>query len=192
MLATKVLGPATSATASDPAGLTPVMARRLFDALGALHNCREYDFELITRAWAGLRLIRTAGAYTGVEHTLFRLALADLGESDAWVVENAACYASDYAVGPLGWREADRELTRRALWFAAILRLAEVLSDSPDAPAGLFCVWTQDTLYLEFDGDGMTEPRLQEARNRVAALEALVQRRVVLASAVARREACAS
>lgn len=161
----------------------------LFAALAGLHNLTANDAELLHRAAAGARLIRSMGTYSQLERDLFRIALAELDESDAYVVEAAACCTVDIAISRSRrtWR-AGAALQRRALWLAAVLRLAEALCGrGGHAPDGAYATWTNAELYLEFDGSALTEAGLSRARSRVAALEALTERSVILAHSATRR-----
>jgi hypothetical protein len=174
--------PPSSPAVTDTASL-------IFSALAGLHNLTANDAELLHRAAAGARFIQTLGTYSRLERDLFRIALAELSESDAYVVEAAACCAVDIAISrnPQAWR-ADADLQRRALWLAAVLRLAEALCVRGSlAPDGAYATWTGTELYLEFDGSALTEARLGCARSRAAALEALTERRVILAHSATRR-----
>jgi hypothetical protein len=141
---------------------------------------------------AGLRLIKSAGTYSPAEHILFDVALAELPRDDAWDVEDAACLAADC---PAPTRvHADgrkrRRVTPRALWFVGIMRLADALcAESASEPSDVYATWTDEYLYLECDGARLRQSDLSNARDRAAALEAVTQRRLVLASAGSRRGA---
>jgi len=167
-------------------------ARLIFDNLQGMHGLGAHDSDLLSRAAAGLRFIRCAETYSIVEQRLFRLALVGLDETDSFLVEAAACYAADLiGVGDsrIWWQIAPRD-ERRALWFAATLRLADALCQGgTDAPEDVYAAWTDAILYLEFDGDCVGAAHLARARQRVAALEALTGRRVELASSAVRRGA---
>lgn len=164
---------------------------KLFDALADLHGFSESDCALVSRAVSGLRFMRSGDQISAAERSLFHHTLVDLEPNDAWIVEAAACYAAD--------RPADCEIEAvrcatpndhtRALWLGALLRLSDALRcPSPsDAPTGVFAVWTDDVISLEFEGGALVEHQLQSARLRVAALELLVGRRVFLAHSSGRR-----
>lgn len=177
---------------SPPSHDMDVTAGRIFTALEPLHLMAARDGDLLYRASAGLRFIRSTGTYTETEHELFRIALAELGHVDAFVVEAAACYAADAVpfANRAGHRPERRADQLRALWLAAIIRIAESLCHgSGTAPEDVFAAWTDDAVYLEFDGDGVTERRVNDARGKVAALEALAGRTVFVASSATRRGA---
>jgi len=167
------------------------IARRIFDELSAMHGLGENDAELLSRAVAGLRFVKSARGDSSAEHILFRAALADLGNADAWTVEAAACFAADQLAPPdlAANTEVVRRSEFRAFWLAAVLRLADALCGSRDAgaPHDAYAAWTEDTLYLEFDSDDLDAAAVERARGRVAALELLACRRVVLARSCARR-----
>lgn len=164
---------------------------KLFDALSDLHGFSESDCRLMSRAVCGLRLMRSGDRISAGELLVFHLTLADLEPHDAWVVETAACYATE--------RAADREIEgegratlndhTRALWFGALLRLSGGLGClSPgDAPTAVFAVWTDDLIFIEFDGGALMDYQIRSARSRVTALELLVGRRALLARSSARR-----
>lgn len=190
---------ATKTRHTDPATklFTPPSARdetasRIFSALQRLHGLAPDEVDLLARADAGLRFIRSTGVYTELEHNLFRIALAEIGAADAFVVESAACLAADLV--PLGdsygGHFAGPEEWRRALWFAAILRISDAYCGRDlDAPEGVFATWTDRVVYLEFDGVQVSERRLAHTSSRVAALEALTGRSVRIAGSAARRGA---
>jgi hypothetical protein len=187
---TRRIDPATPLAA--PSFEMDVTAGRVFTALERLHGIPARDDDLLYRASAGLRFIRSTGTYTELEHGLFRIALAELDPVEASVVEAAACYAADLV--PFGERPdmypADSDVLHRALWFAAVIRIAEALCPRVGAePEAVFAVWTDSAIYLEFDGNCVSERRLAEATNRVAALEVLTGRKVLVAGSNLRRGA---
>lgn len=167
-------------------------AELLFSALAPLHRLSPCDAALLHRAAAGLRLIRSGGEYSPAERALFDVALAELSRDDAWDVEDAACLAADSAP-PVRVHQDGRKRRRvanRAIWFAAILRLADALcTGSASEPSDVYATWTDEHLYLECDGAGLRQSDLSNARDRAAALEAVTERRLVLASATSRRGA---
>ena len=175
-----------------PSSGVEVTAARIFTSLGPLHALHIDDLELLGRAAAGLRFIRSSGGYSGLEHELFAAALAELDAADAFVVEAAACHAGGFAVLGEPSRPASQVQVarRRALWLAAILRLADgfCILGGPEAQ-GVYAVWTEDVLYVEFDEGGVPDSQCQRARTRVAALEAVSGRTVCVASSSARRGA---
>lgn len=187
--------PATTAQHADaltelaprPAA-TDQIAARIFASLGPLHRLREDDAELLSRAAAGVRLIRSMGDYA-VTHELFGIALAEIDSIDAFVVEAAACYAVDCA--PLGEPgSVDKTDRRRALWLGAMLRLAEGVCGPEGAAADyVWAAWTDEIVYLEFRGAGLSARQLERALGRVAALEALTGRQVMVAGTLACRGA---
>ena len=164
---------------------------RLFDALAELHGFSESDGRLLSRAVSGIRFMRSGDQISAVERSLFHRTLVDLEPNDTWVVEAAAYYAADQLADCdiEGVRCATANDHARALWFGALLRLSDALRClSPcDAPTAVSAAWTDDVIFLEFDGGALRESQLQSARSKVAALELLVGRRVFLASPPARR-----
>jgi hypothetical protein len=177
--------------AAAPSQSTAMTALHLFDALGALHTLRVDDAELLRRAASGLRFIRSTSVFTEADDALFQVALADLSDRDAFVVETAARYAADLVPNFSGTRaDPGRGRDRAALWLAAILRLADgVCPNGSNVARNVYATWTDEVLYLEFDGTGISGDRLARAMGRVTALEALTGRRVVLANADTRRGA---
>jgi hypothetical protein len=175
-----------------PSSGVEVTAARIFTSLRPLHALHIDDLDLLGRAAAGLRFIRSSGGYSGLEHELFGAALSELDVMDAFVVESAACHAADFAVlgEPEGLAAELGVARRRALWLAAILRVADGFCalGGPEAQ-GVYAVWTGDVLYLEFDEAGAPDGQCQRARTRVAALEAVSGRTVCVASSSARRGA---
>lgn len=175
--------------APHPSPLAETVAT-LFDRLGPLHCMRVSDRELLVRSATGLRFIRAMGAYSTFEHDLFGVALAELHQADACVVEATSCFAADRGLpDPNGlWSALGVEDHRRVLWFAAMLRLADGLVGERRGPVGeIYAAWTDATLYVEIDGVGALDDALDRARSRVAALEAVTGRRLVLTSATRRR-----
>lgn len=182
---------ARCATTTVTASTADLTAARLFSALEPLHRLPLKDVDLLQRAAAGLRFIRSTGSYTQLEHELFRIALAELDAADACVVEWAACWAADLVpLDDSGSRSRMRHAHFRALWFAAVLRISDaVCAGDRDAPEGVFATWTDTVVYLEFDGERVSEGRLARAKARTAALEALTGSKVLVASSTARRGA---
>lgn len=165
-------------------------ASALFDRLGPLHCLRLGDRELLVRSAVGLRFIRAMGSYSALEHELFGIALSELADTDAFVVEAAACLAADHPpVGSHGpWSVLGTRDRRRVLWIAAMLRLADALVGERLAPVGdAHVAWTDSILYVEIDGVGACDDALQRGRGRLAALEAVTGRRIVLTSIPQRR-----
>jgi hypothetical protein len=180
--------PATTELAPSAAGVT---AARLFKTLEPLHGLPSEDMDLLQRAAAGLRFIRSTGSYTELEHQLFRIALAELGTADAAAVESAACWAADLVpYEEPGGRSAAGHSRERALWFAAVLRISDAFcTRAHEAPEAVFATWTDTVLYLEFDGRHVSQACLADAKTRAAALEALTGRDVLVGSSAARRGA---
>ena len=168
-----------------------VVSCQLFDALADLHGFSESDCGLLSRAVSGIRFMRSGDHISAVEHSLFHRTLVDLETNDTWVVEAAAHYAADQPADCEidGVRRATPNDHTRALWFGALLRLSDALHClSPrDTPTAVNAAWTDDMLFLEFEGGALREHQLQSARSKVAALELLAGRRVFLASPPARR-----
>jgi hypothetical protein len=192
--------PATTSRFADPSP-TPVTstssatartATMLFLALRGLHGLPETDIDLLQRAAAGLRFLRSSRTHSPAEHSLFRIALAELHETDAFVVEAATWYASDciIAIDHVAWKRSGLLAQRQVLWFSAILRLADALSGRrATGPDEAYAAWTCDCLYIEFDGESLTDAQIACGQARLAALETVTGRRVILARAAARRGA---
>ena len=160
-------------------------AHWVLGALREVHGLPESHSELLCRAAAGLRFIRSTASYSRLDHEVFRIALSGLDEPDAFVVEAAACCAADAFefIDAEGWRRADSRGERRVLWFAAVLGLAEAVCDRSSGPPASVCVTCGDkVLRLEFSADAPLDARLARASSRVVALEALTGRRVLLCS----------
>jgi hypothetical protein len=190
--ATDVRQTGPAARLAFPASDSDLAAARIFTALEPLHGMSKDQVDLLRRAAAGLRFIRSMDTYTEVEHELFRIALAELRPADAFVVEAAACCAADLVpYGDRGYQPPTRRADQlRALWFAAILRISSAVCAHGDAaPTDVFATWTADIVYLEFDGNEVSQRQLESARTRVAALEALTGRTARVASSAARRGA---
>ena len=192
MSTTKNLTPLVPHDPTRPSEAIHATALYVFHALGGLHHLTDHDADLLCRAAAGLRFIRSTSTFTASDDTLFRIALADLSTRDAHVVETAARYAADLA--PATGRRCiggpHRDGDRKALWLAGILRLADALCPAGSTGAkGVYATWTDSVLFLEFDGRNVTPSLLRGAAQRVSALEALSGRRLVLANSNARRGA---
>jgi hypothetical protein len=166
-------------------------AALLFDRLGRLHHLAPHDCELLRRAAVGVTFIRTSGAYSTLEHELFGLALSDLGKADARMVEAVSCIAADRVALQVGSaRDVSASQHRRELWLAAVLRLADAIVCGQRHRAGdVYAAWTDDVLYVEVDGPLGNDAGLDAGMSRVAALEAICGRRVLLSSSARRREA---
>ena len=192
MSTTKTRTPLVPHDSIRPSEATRATALHVFHALEALHQLTCHDAELLYRAAAGLRFIRSTSTFTASDDALFQIALADLSNRDAHTVETAARYAADLAPGA-GRRDVDRphrDGERKALWLAGILRLADALCPTGSIGAqGVYATWTDTVLFLEFDGRDITPALLDRATQRVSALEALSGRRLVLANSNARRGA---
>jgi len=175
-----------------PATGTRETAAQIFMALSPLHALGADELELLGRAHAGLRFLDSTGVYSTVEHELFGIALAELPPAEAFVVESAACLAADCVAlaEPTGSLAARQSQQHKATWIAAVLRLTEGLCTRGCArPSGTFATWTDDVLYLEFDGTSVSPEGLASARARLGALEALTGRRVHVAASAIRRGA---
>ena len=173
------------------ASLADVVAR-LFTSLAVLHRLPESDAALIERAAAGLRFIRATRPDSEAEQVLLRIALSDLDEESAFVVEASSSYAADRVLPDDcgAWDRLDRDGRVRILWFAAILRFSECI----DAVCGgrtttIYAAWTETLLHLEVDGCELAARDIDRVLRRVAALEAVSGRRVVLTSSICRRGA---
>jgi len=167
------------------------MAALLFDRLGQLHGLSLHDRELLHRAAVGVTFIRTTGSYSTLEHELFGLALSDLPEVDARMIEAVSCLAADRVALQSGSaRGASASERRRELWLAAILRFGDALVAERRAPVGdVYVAWTDAVLYVELDGSVGDDDASGAHVSRAAALEAVSGRRVLLTSSARRREA---
>jgi hypothetical protein len=164
-------------------------AASLFDCLGPLHGMRLGDHELLCRAAIGVGFIRAMGDYSTIEHELFGLALRELGPLEAFVVEAVSCLTVDrVALDSDGWWSGMQADDRsRILWLAALLRLADALVGEQATPiGGVYAAWTDDTLHIEVDGAAAGSD--ERVRNRMAALEAMSGRRLLLTESARRRE----
>jgi hypothetical protein len=180
----------TPATSTSSA--TARTATMLFLALRGLHGLPETDVDLLQRTTAGLRFLRSSRTKSSVDDRLFRIALAELAETDAFVVEAAAWYASDRiaAIDHETWKRSGLSAQGRVLWFSAVLRLADALGGCGAArPDDIYAAWTRECLYIEFDGESLTDVQIASGQARLAALEAVTGRRVILARTTARRGA---
>lgn len=192
--------PATTSRFADPSP-TPATstssaaartATMLFLALRGLHGLPETDVDLLQRAAAGLRFLRSSRTKSSIDNRLFRIALAELGETEAFVVEAATWYASDCitAIDHAAWKRNSLLAQREVLWFSAILRLADALSGRrATGPDDAYAAWTCDCLYIEFDGESLTDAQIACGQARLAALETVAGRRAILARTAARRGA---
>lgn len=167
-------------------------ADKIFSALERLHGLSDHERELLQRAAAGLQFIRSTDSRSQLERQLFRAALADLDAADRYVVETAAYYAADIdrCPGPGIRSHTGRRDERRALWLAAILRLAAALcpADSRE-PERVYATWTDEILYIEFDGNEPSGAQLAQAKARLAALEMVSGLRALIATSESRRGA---
>jgi hypothetical protein len=182
----------SSASTSSAASAVVRTATMLFHALQRLHGLPQTDVDLLQRAAAGLCFLRSSQTHSPAEHSLFRIALAELAETDAFVVEAAAWYASDRitAIDHETWKRSGLSAQGRVLWFSAVLRLADALGGYGAArPDDIYAAWTGECLYLESDGESLTDAQIACGQARLAALEAVTGRRVILARTAARRGA---
>lgn len=159
-------------------------ACRLFESLEPLHGLPAGELETMERAAAGMRFIQSMGDYSQLAHDLFRIALDAADAAGAFVVEAAACYAADYIPLSDDGRLITRADHNRALWLGSILRIADGLCGSSGAaPDDVWAAWTDRIVYLEFRGGGLSEHDVASAKMRVAALEALTGRAVLMVGA---------
>lgn len=192
MPATNTPRPVRLANPASPSSPRAAVADMLFVALKALHGLVERDAELLGRAEAGLRLIQSTARFSAIEQHLFLAALADIDDADAYVVEASARFSADLLVSANA--STDRHHgpaeTRRALWLAAILRLADALcAQGSPALDNVYAAWTDAILYLEFDAEMPGGSHVERASAKVAALSAVSGRQVVLAASAVRRGA---
>jgi hypothetical protein len=182
----------SSALTSSAASAVVRTATMLFLALDGLHGLPETDIDLLQRAAAGLRFLRSSRTHSPAEHSLLRVALSELRETDAFVVEAAAWYASDRitAVDQGLWKRIGPLAQRRVLWFSAILRLTDAVGGRKvTCPDDVYAAWTCECLYIEFDGEPLSDAQITRGQTRLAALEAMAGRRVILARTATRRGA---
>ena len=191
MPATRTRPTLVSPCTAAPSRATCATALHMFGALGALHALDDDDAELLHRAASGLRFIRSTSVFTDADDALFQVALVDLSDRDAFIVETAARYAADLVPNfSRSGSSARPDLSddRSALWLAGILRLAEAVCPAgSDGARGVYATWTDSMLFLEFDGTGISRTLLARAAGRVTVLEAITGRRVVLANSDTRR-----
>lgn len=167
-------------------------ARPLFTALAPLHRLSGRESVLLERAAAGTRFIAATRPFGVSERELMRLALTDLDQEAACVVEAAATYAADvtFEDGHLVWERIGTEGRRSVMWIVAILRVAEGLDRVCCASSGsIHAAWSLDLLHLEIDGVALSRYDIEQVMSRVAALEAITEKRVVFTSAAQRRGA---
>ena len=177
--------------AAHSASLADVVAR-LFTSLAVLHQLPESDAALIERAASGLRFIRATRPDAETEQALLRIALSDLDEESSFVIEASSSYAADRVLrdDSGAWDRLDRNGRVRILWFAAILRLSECIDAVCGGRTGtIYAAWTDTLLHLEVDGCELAARDIDRVLRRVAALEAVSGRRVVLTSSICRRGA---
>ena len=170
------------------ASLADVVAR-LFTALAPLHRLPASDAALLERAASGLRFIRATRPNAETERVLLRVALSDLDEQSTFVVEASASYAADRALQDDcgAWDRLGRDGRVRILWFAAILRMSESIDAVCGGRTGtIYAAWTETLLHLEVDGCALAQRDIDRVLRRVAALEAISGRRVVLTSSICR------
>jgi hypothetical protein len=182
----------TLSNLASPPSQRAIAADLLFSALKGVHGLANSDAELLARAEAGLRLIQSTARFSAIEHHLFSAALADVDDGDRYVVEAAASYAADLAgaASAVAGRRIGIAEKRRALWLGALLRVSDaVCAQGAVAPDDIYAAWTDDVLYIEFDGKTPSESQVERVRARVAALCAISGRQVVLANSTARRGA---
>ena len=191
MLSPQLLAPLGMLDSSVRSAPLADAAALLFDRLGPLHGLALHDRELLRRAAVGVTFIRTTGSYSTLEHELFGLALGDLRDHDARVVEAVSCLAADCVALHVGAeRAASASEYRRELWLAAMLRFAEALFGQRRAPVGdVYAAWTDTVLYVEIDGLDGSDDLSGVVPTRAAALEAVSGRRLLLTSSARRREA---
>ncbi len=151
---------------------------RLFEALGPLHRMTGHDAEVLMIA---------AGAMRPAEAT------QPLTATDYRVIDGALDFAADAL--PHFWPAITGGLpvadSRRALWIAAMLRLATALDWDCGPVDDVYVAWTTDVLHLEVDAARATSRALTCVRNRTAALEFVAGRRVLLTDRHLRHSASA-
>jgi hypothetical protein len=165
----------TDSNRLEPAHLSElgVTCSKLFDALGPLHRLTWHDAEVLAVA---------AGAMRPAETT------RPLSETDDRVIDGALDFAAEAL--PHFWPAVTGRLpvteSRRALWIAAILRLALALQWECGPVDDVYAAWTKDILHLEVDSPLVTAKALSRVRSRVAAIEFVTDRRVLLTSRAVR------
>lgn len=171
-----------SASPKDAASL-------LFGVLAPLHGLEDRDAALLERAIAGRRFISAMHPFGRRERALMRIALADLCDVEALVVEVSASYVTDLApeVEKDEWTQLGDHDLRRVMWFVAILRLAERLDAVCRVAAdAIHAAWTDEILHLEVDGADLSPQDVERVLDRVAALETITGRRVLFTSSARR------
>lgn len=95
----------------------------LFSALASLHGLSPRDAELLERSVAGRRFILAVHPYAAAERALMRVALADLAENEAIMVEAAASFVADIPFeDDAVWGTLGAYDRRHTIWFVAIQR----------------------------------------------------------------------
>ena len=165
---------------SDRGGLEPkhapelgVICARLFEVLGPLHRLSGHDAQV---------LAISAGAMRPTD------AARPLTDRDYRVIDGALDFAADAL--PHFWPAVTGRLpradSRRALWIAAILRLAVALQWECGSVEDVYAAWTGDVLHIEVDSRRMPAGALGAVSSRVAALEFVAERRVLLTASAMR------
>ena len=167
-------------------------ARRLFEALTPLHGLGARAALLLDRASSALRFIRLTYHHNRNERGLLRSGLRDLRRVDALVVQTSASFAADCAFVDewKAWEGLGRKDRLRTLWFSGTLRAAESLDSACGGrTAGLHVAWSDFLLHLEVDDEALSQTDIDAVLGRVAGLEAMTGRRVLLSSSADRRGA---
>lgn len=160
----------------------------LFNAFTPLHGLSARDANLLERSVAGRRFILAMHPFASAERALMRVALADLAENEAIMVEAAASFVADIPFeDDSAWNLLDAHDRRRTIWYVAIQRLAEGLDDVCHGdPGAIHVAWACGMLHLEVDGCALSQFEIDRVLGRSAAIEAVTGMRLLITS-VARR-----
>ncbi len=160
----------------------------LFSVLSSLHGLSQRDAELLERSVAGRRFILAVHPYATAERALMRVALADLAENEAVMVEAAASFVADIPFeDDAAWNVLGAYDRRRTIWYVAIQRLAEALDDVCHGdPGTIHAAWACGILHVEVDGCALSQYEIDRVLARSAAIEAVTGMRLLMTSAARR------
>ncbi len=173
----------TCTSADATAQLSVALYRHLTD----LHGLPENTEATVARAAAGLPCIRAMSLWGPVSRVLFEISLDGEDPDEVLIAEVAACYACDLEPKAESISGLEALEIRRALWAAAVIRLAEAaVLDSRGEVTGVHAAWTDTHLHVEFDGVS-PQRDISRVANHAAAMEMLSGRSVVVTSSRRRR-----
>jgi len=160
----------------------------LFAALAPLHGLSQRDAQLLERSVAGRRFILAMHPFATAERAVMRVALADLAEHEAIVVEATASFVADVPYeDDVAWSNLNADDQRRTMWFVAIQRLAESLDDVCHGdPGTIHAAWACGMLHIEVGGVSLSQFEIDCVLGRAAALEAVAGMRLLMTSAARR------